>query len=316
MKATDVPEIQESGRRLPVDITWQTIVKLVAILAFLGASLGLFFWLIKSGKLQEFLHWLEHIGFWGNLLLVAILIPLCFPATFGYSVISMSCGFLYGILLGWLTITIGTTIGSVLAFIVFRRGLEHRVQSYVDSTHKLKVLLRALEHHQIKFGIMLRYTPLPVGIQTAIFALSHMPFWKFFVISFIALLPEEFMWAFAGQKAQDLSAIIKGEENLGPLGIVLFVGEICILVAIITTVIIIGRKALREAEEEAAQEDRESGVVENGVENNMPVDFGIVITEEPVELDTKSVELEETNSSQFSEPTERSELVHSQEKKL
>lgn len=38
----------------------------------------------------------------------------------------------------------------------------------------------------------------------------------------------------------------------------------------------------------------------------MPVDFGIVITEEPVELDTKSVELEETNSSQFSEPTERS----------
>ena len=37
-----------------------------------------------------------------------------------------------------------------------------------------------------------------------------MPFWKFFVISFIALLPEEFMWAFAGQKAQDLSAIIKG----------------------------------------------------------------------------------------------------------
>ena len=83
MKATDVPEIQESGRRLPVDITWQTIVKLVAILAFLGASLGLFFWLIKSGKLQEFLHWLKHIGFWGNLLLIAILIPLCFPATFG-----------------------------------------------------------------------------------------------------------------------------------------------------------------------------------------------------------------------------------------
>jgi hypothetical protein len=37
---------------------------------------------------------------------------------------------------------------------------------------KLKVLLRALEHHQIKFGIMLRYTPLPVGIQTAIFAVS------------------------------------------------------------------------------------------------------------------------------------------------
>lgn len=37
-----------------------------------------------------------------------------------------------------------------------------------------------------------------------------MPFWKFFLISFIALLPEEFMWAFAGQKASDLSAIIKG----------------------------------------------------------------------------------------------------------
>ncbi len=41
MKATDVPEIQESGRRLPV--TWQTIVMLLAILVFVGASLGLFF---------------------------------------------------------------------------------------------------------------------------------------------------------------------------------------------------------------------------------------------------------------------------------
>lgn len=83
MKATDVPEIQESGRRLPIDFTWQTIVKLVAILLFLGASLGLFIWMIKSGKLEEFLHWLKSVGFWGNLLLVAILIPLCFPATFG-----------------------------------------------------------------------------------------------------------------------------------------------------------------------------------------------------------------------------------------
>lgn len=97
-----------------------------------------------------------------------------------------------------------------------------------------------------------------------------------------------------------------GEENLGPLGIVVFVGEICILAAIITTVIIVGRKALREAEEEAAQEDRESGVVENGAENITPVDFGIVITDEPADIEAKSVELEESTSSQYSEPTERS----------
>ncbi len=81
MKATDVPEIQESGQRIAV--TWQNVVKLLAILVFLGASLGLFFWLIKSGKLQIFLHWLKDVGFWGNLILIAILIPLCFPATFG-----------------------------------------------------------------------------------------------------------------------------------------------------------------------------------------------------------------------------------------
>jgi len=132
------------------------------------------------------------------------------------------------------------------------------------------------------------------------------------------------MWAFAGQKAQDLSAIIKGkciwyyiaivnlylkgEANLGPLGIVIFVGELCILAAIITAVIIVGRKALREAEEEAAQEDRENGVVENGAENNMAVDFGIVI-EDPVDADAKTVELEDSISSQLSEPNERSKFI-------
>ncbi len=41
----------------------------------------------------------------------------------------------------------------------------------------------------------------------------------------------------------------------------------------------------------------------------MPVDFGIVITEEPVDVDATSVELEESNSSQFSEPNERSKYI-------
>lgn len=82
-----------------------------------------------------------------------------------------------------------------------------------------------------------------------------------------------------------------------------------ILAGIITTVIIIGRKALREAEEEAAQEDRESGVVENGAESNVPVDFGIVM-DEPVTNDAMSVELDETSSSQISEPTERSKFMN------
>lgn len=158
------------------------------------------------------------------------------------------------------------------------------------------------------------------------YQLSHISFLKFFVISFIALLPEEFMWAFAGKKAEDLSAIIRGtsvssryntsnisniciysfligEHTLGPWGIVVFVFEVLILAGIIATVIIVGRKALLQAEEEAVkeeeeQEDRESGIIIPPKEDELQVDFRVDV-QDPEKV--QSVELEESISVQFDE---------------
>jgi uncharacterized membrane protein YdjX (TVP38/TMEM64 family) len=234
---------------------WQAALKVLAILILLACFVGGFVFLVKLGYMEIILKWIGSLGIWGHAMLVAFFIPVCYPWALGYGVVALCCGFLYGYLWGWITVIVGTNLGNFIVFCTVRGCFRASVQNYVQSTTKLKVLLVALERHTIKFGILLRYTPLPIGIQNAIFAVSHISLWHYLWISFVNTLPETFMWTYAGRNARNLADVVKGHLELGTWTYIIFAIDFAVLIVIVTVVVIVGRKALKKAEEEVRLTD-------------------------------------------------------------
>ncbi len=86
----------------------------------------------------------------------------------GWMIIAMSCGFLYGFWSGFATVIVGTYIGTAIAFYLSRRVLQRWVRKKIASSRQMTAVLKAVDQHAIKFVPLLRFTPLPVGMTTAV----------------------------------------------------------------------------------------------------------------------------------------------------
>jgi len=67
-------------------------------------------------QLGNFLVWISSIGIWGNVLFIVVFTAVGFPFMLGYIPLTVGAGFLYGMVLGTLTVSIGATTGQECVF--------------------------------------------------------------------------------------------------------------------------------------------------------------------------------------------------------
>jgi len=60
-----------------------------------------------------------------------------------------------------------------------------------------------------------RFTPIPFGLQNAIFAISGIPFGHFAAATWLGLLPEAVMWNYFGYAAKTLSDLLSKKTKIG-----------------------------------------------------------------------------------------------------
>lgn len=139
-----------------------------------GTLLLLFsFYITQNGYLTRSLLWIGALGWIGNLLFIFIYLIVSFPVPIGTTPFILIAGFLYGWILGFLTVTIGSMIGAAVSFIVCRRMLASWVeQKLVQRQQMFVAIIRAIEKHAFKICFMVRMAPIPFGLQNAIFAVS------------------------------------------------------------------------------------------------------------------------------------------------
>lgn len=106
------------------------------------AVLGVLSWAISSGKVTAFSEWVERVGFWGNLVIGAVLALLNVPPLVGYVLAIMLCGYLYGFWFGLLTVIIGSFFGWFGCFLAVRKLFYHRAEKVYSPT----VLYNATAH--------------------------------------------------------------------------------------------------------------------------------------------------------------------------
>jgi uncharacterized membrane protein YdjX (TVP38/TMEM64 family) len=80
--------------------------------------------------LTEFNRWIAHLGIWGILLFIVgyiLATVLFFPA----SVLTVGAGFVFGVFLGTVTVSIAATTGAALAFLTARYFARDKIEQKV-----------------------------------------------------------------------------------------------------------------------------------------------------------------------------------------
>lgn len=140
------------------------------VIAFILCGLVVFFF---RHYLKDCLEWLEHTKGWiSGLLFILMFTVVSFPMTWGYIVLNVASGYLYGFLIGLVTVNVSVLVGVCISLLVCRKFISGFVTSKLQSEH-LKAIIKVVESRRgFKVIVLTRLTPIPFGLQNGLFAVS------------------------------------------------------------------------------------------------------------------------------------------------
>ena len=165
------PVIEEGGRSRIIHWMKMTFLALTVIaMAFIAV-------ILCRDYLKFLLLWMEEINLWAAAVIFAVLFTVVsFPMTWGYVLLNVSAGYLYGVALGSVIVIVCAFIGVVIGHELTRRFLNEYVLSKVATglgNESLRAILRVIEGGRtFKVVALARLTPIPFGLQNGIFAVS------------------------------------------------------------------------------------------------------------------------------------------------
>ncbi|CAB1320312.1 unnamed protein product [Coregonus sp. 'balchen'] len=124
--------------------------------------------------LKDLLLWVESLdSLVGAMLFIVGLIIVSFPFGWGYMVLNVAAGYLYGFVLGMGLVMVGVLIGTFVAHLVCKRLLTDWVVNKVGNSEQLSAVIRVVEGGSgLKVVALARLTPIPFGLQNAVFSVS------------------------------------------------------------------------------------------------------------------------------------------------
>jgi len=260
--------------------TLEILVKIFIIILSLACGGGVIFLLTHPKYLYAGVDWIKSIGIWGDIVVTTAFVIISFPFAMGYTELAMASGFVYGMLRGCLIVFIGSPVlGSAAAFWACRTVGKAWVERKLMQQTKFRALINALRKNAFKIILLCRLTPIPFGMQNAVFAVSGLDFKYYWIATWIGMAPELVIWVYFGTSAGTLEDIVSGHQS-GRLKIVqkvLFIVGLVIAVAVIGVLVWIGKRAMKKAiaEEEstllntiASDDNLEQGVLKDVAEES------------------------------------------------
>ncbi|MFP6903756.1 MAG: TVP38/TMEM64 family protein [Verrucomicrobiota bacterium] len=198
------------------------IVGLIAGIALGLNHFGVFDYFSKEniGKLSE---WIEGFGIWGPVVYVAVYIVAVIFFIPGLA-ITLIAG-VFGPVKGTILVSIASTIGASLAFLIARYAMRPMVEAWASKNPVFKKIDDGVDANGWRMVMLTRLVPLfPFNLQNYAYGLTKVNFLTYVLVSWIFMLPGTIAYVFAS------GSLIGGEGDmtktliyLGVAGIV-FVG--------------------------------------------------------------------------------------------
>ncbi len=193
------------------------------------------------------LNWTQGLGFWGPFFMAAFYIPACLLLLPG-GIITLAAGFLFGVVAGTITVSIGSTLGATAAFLVGRTFARDWVQRKVAGRPKFSAIDRAVGEQGFKIVLLTRLSPIfPFNLQNYAYGLTGVKLWKYVLASWIGMLPGTMAYVYIGSGMRELTKEAVGSVEGGWVQRVFFWGGMVATLMVMVVVTRIASRAMKQA---------------------------------------------------------------------
>lgn len=227
---------------------------LVAFL-LLTAILALVFLPVRH-YVQVLLNETQALGLWGGLVLIGVYVVAALFFLPG-SLVTLAAGFLFGVLVGSVVVSIGATLGAAAAFLAGRYLARDRVERKLASNSRFRAIDQAVGREGFKMVLLTRLTPVfPYNVLNYAFGLTSVSFRHYILASWIGMMPGTVLYVYLGSTAKDLTQIFSGHLEGGMAQQALKILGLIATVLVTIVVTRTARRSLREAVPESSAEGK------------------------------------------------------------
>ncbi|MCH1503174.1 TVP38/TMEM64 family protein [Verrucomicrobiales bacterium] len=172
--------------------------KVVPALIVVGLLYAAFRALPLADWLQSALDWVEALGPWGPvafIILYALAVVFFFPA----SVMTLAAGTGFGVVLGCVYVSIASTLGATLAFLVGRHGARKTIQKRIDGNKTFTAIDSAVADEGWKVVGLTRLSPIfPFTLLNYAYGVTKVKFSHYVLASWIGMMPGTILYVYVG----------------------------------------------------------------------------------------------------------------------
>lgn len=232
---TPKEETEESSRQLP----W---IKLLCVAAAVCALIALGQVVDIPEKINAVLAWVEGLGAVGMAVFVGLYIVACIFVLPG-SAITLGGGAIYGLPVGFALVSVGSTLGATLTFVIARYLARDWVAGKVEGNQTFKSMDEAVAQQGWKIVFLTRLTPLiPFNIQNYGYGLTKVSLPQYILASWIGMMPGTVLYVYFGTLGGNAAegGLTTGEWVMNGIALV---------ATVLVTVVItrMAKKALKDA---------------------------------------------------------------------
>ena len=221
-------------------------IKTISI-ASLAALLLVLAWQFNIQLLLErMLDWIASLGAMGAVVFVLVYIVATVLFLPGM-ILTLGAGFLYGVVIGSVLVSVASTLGAALAFLIGRYLARDWVSEKVSGSQKFNAIDEAIGREGWKIVGLVRLSPIfPFNLLNYSLGLTKVPLKDYFLASWIGMLPGTVMYVYIGSLAADLATLGTSDRSRTPGEWALYVLGLMATVAVTVYVTRIARRALLE----------------------------------------------------------------------
>ncbi|CAL9765904.1 unnamed protein product [Musa acuminata subsp. burmannicoides] len=189
-------------------VSWSSAIRISLLVLLVAAIVAAFFTLPVQKILNDFLVWIkQNVGPWGPVVLAVAYIPLTILAV-PASILSLGGGYLFGLLIGFFADSIGSTLGSVAAFLLGRTLGRSYVVSKLNDYPEFQAVAAAIQKSGFKIVLLLRLAPLlPFSMLNYFLAVMPIGIREYTMASWLGMMPITLALVYVGTTFKDLADV-------------------------------------------------------------------------------------------------------------
>jgi uncharacterized membrane protein YdjX (TVP38/TMEM64 family) len=249
-----MPEQNET----PAVHRWRRFISVGAVLLVAGGIYAASRVLPVGRYLALAMEWIDGLGAWGYVVFVALYVTACVFMVPG-SVLTLGAGFAFGLVRGTAAVSVSSTIGACLAFLLGRTIARGWIARRVEKNPRFRAIDEAVGREGFKIVLLTRLSPVfPFNLLNYAYGLTRVAFWRYAVASWVGMLPGTVMYVYFGGAVRSIAALGEGEDpGTGAAGKVFYLLGLLITVVVAVFVGHVAKKAMATAADSGRAEDAE-----------------------------------------------------------